>query len=179
MPGKQMMNSRMKAVASVWALGLLAGCAQSRYEPIVYTDAAPAERWTFTPIEVKYKDTQSPAWNFGSVLELNAWKCGQEADMGYILYSQLRSYGASKRPEDRAQALADCQQYAYQRGSEAIARLKQAKVSAKTLELSKDLYAKWGAYLAGMTISAPKDLLAANQYEASRRALLAEDKFAQ
>jgi hypothetical protein len=144
----------------------------------VYTDAAPAERWKFTPIEVKYMDTQSPAWNFQHVLEHNAGRCGQEAAMGYILYSQLRGYGSSKRPDDRAQALADCQQYAYQRGNEAIARLKQAKVSATTLDLSKDLYAKWSAYLAGMSISAPKDHLAANQYEVSRRALLAEDKFA-
>lgn len=164
---------------AVGALGLVAGCAQSRYEPIVYTDAAPAEQWTFTPIEVKYEDAQSPAWNFERVLGLNARRCGQEADMGYILYTQLRGYGSSKRPDDRAQALADCQQYAYQRGNEAIARLKQAKVSAKTLDLSKDLYAKWSAYLAGMSISAPKDRIAANQYEASRRALITEEKFAQ
>jgi len=173
------MSRRFQRALAVAALGLLAGCAQSRYEPIVYTDAAAAERWAFTPIEVKYKDAQSPAWNFERVLELNAWKCGQEADSGYILYSQLRGYGSSKRPDDRAQALADCQQYAYQRGNEAIARLKQAKVSAKTLDLSKDLYAKWSAYLSGMSISVPKDRLAANQYEASRRALLAEDKFSQ
>lgn len=173
-----MMDSRIKAVVALCTLGLLTGCAQPRYEPILYTDAVPAELWTFTPIEVKYKDTQSPAWNFEHVLETNAWKCGQEADMGYILYSQLRGYGSSKRPDDRAQALADCQQYAYQRGDEAVARLKQAKVSTKTLDLSKDLYAKWSAYLAKMSISAPKDRLAANLYEASRRALLAEDKFA-
>ena len=173
------MNRRIKAVAAACVLGSLSGCAQSRYEPIVYTDAAPAERWKFTPIEVKYKDAQSPAWNFETVLEVSAWKCGQEADSGYILYSQLRGYGSSKRPDDRAQALADCQRYAYQQGNEAIAHLKQAKVSAKTLDLSKDLYAKWSAYLAGMSISAPKDRLAANQYEASRRALLAEDKFSQ
>ncbi len=174
-----MMRCTIRSVAVAGALALLAGCAQSRYEPIVYTDAAPAKRWTFTPIEVEYKDDQSPAWNFERVLELNAWKCGQEADSGYILYSQLRGYGSSKRPDDRAQALADCQQYAHKRGNEAIARLKQAKVSAKTLELSKDLYAKWSAYLAGMSISAPKDRLAASQYEASRRALMTEEKFAQ
>lgn len=173
------MRCTIRSVAVAGALALLAGCAQSRYEPIVYTDAAPAKRWTFTPIEVEYKDDQSPAWNFEQVLELNAWKCGQEADSGYILYSQLRGYGSSKRPDDRAQALADCKQYAHKRGSEAIARLKQVKVSAKTLELSKDLYTKWSAYLAGMSISAPKDRLAASQYEASRRALMTEEKLAQ
>ncbi len=173
------MSRRIQSLLIVGALGLLAGCAQQRYEPITYTAAAPAEQWTFTPIEIKYMDTQSPAWNFQHVLEHNAGRCGQEAAMGYILYSQLRGYGSSKRPDDRAQALADCQQYAYQRGNEAIARLKQAKVSAKPLDLGKDLYAKWSAYLAGMSISAPKDRLAANQYEASRRALLAEDKFTQ
>ena len=173
------MNRRGKAVAGACVLGLLSACSQSRYEPIVYTDAAPAERWTFTPIEVKYKDAQSPAWNFETVLQARAWECSQQADMGYILFSQLRGYGSSKRPDENAQALADCQQYAYQQGNEAIARLKQAKVSAKTLDLSKNLYAKWSAYLAGMSISAPKDRLAANQYEDSRRALLAEDKFSQ
>ncbi len=99
--------------------------------------------------------------------------------MGYVLYSQLREYGSNKRPDENAQALTDCQQYAYQQGNEAIARLRQAKVSAKTLNLSKDLYAKWSAYLAGMSISAPKDRLAASQYEASRRALMTEEKFAQ
>ncbi|MET3055184.1 hypothetical protein ABXV19_25695 [Pseudomonas alkylphenolica] len=173
------MSRRVQSLFVVGALGLLAGCAQQRYEPIVYTDAAPTEQWSFKPIEIQYMDTQSPAWNFQHVLEHNAWKCGQEAAMGYILYSQLRGYGSSKRPDDRAQALADCQQYAYQRGNEAIARLKQAKVSAKTLDLSQDLYAKWSAYLVGMSISAPKDRLATNQYEASKRALLAEDKFSQ
>ena len=174
-----MMNSKIKVLLVAGVLGLLAGCAQQRYEPVIYTAAAPAEQWSFQPMEIKYMETQSPAWNFQHVLERNAGKCSQEAAMGYILYSQLRGYGSSKRPDDRAQALADCQQYAYQRGSEAIVLLKQAKVSTKTLDLSKDLYAKWSAYLAGMTISAPKDRLAANQYEASMRALLAEDKFAQ
>lgn len=173
------MRCTIRSVAVAGALALLAGCAQSRYEPIVYTDAAPAERWTFTPIEVKYKDTFSPAWNFQNVLEHNAGRCGQEAAMGYILYSQLRGYGSSKRPDDRAQGLADCQQYAYHRGNEAITRLKQGKVSTKTLELSKDLYSKWAVYMAGMTISAPKDTMAATQYETSRRALLTEDKFSQ
>lgn len=173
------MISKVKSVLAVGALGVLTGCAQYRYEPIIYTAAAPAEQWSFKPMEIKYMDTQSPAWNFQHVLEHNAGKCGQEAAMGYILYSQLRGYGSSKRPDDRAQALADCQQYAYQRGEKAIVLLKQANVSAKTLELSKDLYAKWSVYLAGMSISGPKDQLAANQYEASRRALLTEDKFTQ
>jgi len=98
--------------------------------------------------------------------------------MGYILYSQLRGYGSSKRPDDHAQALADCQQYAYQRGNEAITRLKQAKVSPKALAMSKELYSTWSVYVAGMTISAPKDALAASRYEMSKNALLAEDKFA-
>lgn len=106
------MNRRVKAVAGACVLGLLSACSQSRYEPIVYTDAAPAERWTFTPIEVKHKDAQSPAWNFETVLQARAWECSQQADMGYILYSQLRGYGSSKRPDENAQALADCQQYA-------------------------------------------------------------------
>lgn len=176
---KLMMQSVIRGVAVIGVLFALAGCAQSQYESIVYTDPAPAERWTFTPIEVKYKDAQSPAWNFETVLQTRAWECGQQADMGYVLYSQLREYGSTKRADKNAQALADCQQYAYERGNEAIARLKQAKVSAKTLELSKDLYAKWSAYLTGMSISAPKDRLAASQYEASRRALMTEEKFAQ
>lgn len=173
------MSRRFQRALAVAALGLLAGCAQSRYEPIVYTDAAPAERWTFTPIEVKYKDAQSPAWNFEKVLQTRAWECSQQADMGYILYRQLQEYGSNKRPDENAQALTDCQQYAYQQGNEAITRLKQAKVSAKTLDLSKDLYVKWSTYLAGVSIYSAKDRLAAAQYEASRLALLAGEKFAQ
>ncbi|WP_153788980.1 hypothetical protein [Pseudomonas sp. EMN2] len=174
------MNRWKQHTLTACALGLLAGCVQQRYEPIVNTEAhtpVQVERWTFQPVEIKYVETQSPAWNFQQVLEQNAWKCGQEASMGYILYRQLRGYGSSKRPDDRAQALADCQQYAYQRGNEAIARLKQAKVPTQAMNLSKDLYAKWSVYMAGMSISAPKGSLVANQYEVSRRALLAEDKF--
>lgn len=173
------MTRTIRSIALLGALGLLAGCAQQRYEQIVSTAAVPAQQWTFTPMETKYLDTQSPAWNFQHVLEHNVWQCGREADMGYILYSQLRGYGSSKRPEGNAQALADCQQHAYQRGNEAITRLKLAKVSTKTLELSKDLYSKWSVYMAGMTISAPKDAMVATQYETSRRALLTEDKFSQ
>jgi hypothetical protein len=175
------MNRWAQRTLIACSLGLLAGCVQQRYEPIVATAAhtpVEAERWTFQPIEIKYVETRSPAWNFQQVLEQNAWKCGQEASMGYLLYSQLRRSGQSKRPDDRAQALADCQQYAYQRGNEAIVRLKQAKLTPQAMNLSKDLYAKWSAYVAGMSISAPKDSLVANQYEVSRRALLSEDKFA-
>lgn len=181
MPQKQklVVLSVLRGAAVTGVLCALTACAQSRYEPILYTDAAPTKRWTFTPIEVKYEDAQSPAWNFEWLLGLYAQMCGREADSGYILYDQLRGYGSSERPDDRAQALADCQHYAYQRGNEAVACLKEAKVAAKTLDLSKDLYAKWSAYLASMSISAPKDRIAASQYEASRSALLAEDKFAQ
>lgn len=174
-----MMQCVFQGVVVTGVLCALAGCVQSRYEPIVYTDSAPAERWAFTPIEVKYKDAQSPAWNFEAVLQTRAWECSQQAEMGYILYRQLREDGSNKRPDENAQALADCQRYAYQQGNEAIARLKQAKVSAKALDLSKDLYAKWSTYLASMSISTPKDRIAASQYEASKRALLAEEKFAQ
>lgn len=173
------MSSRVKAIASIWTLSLLAGCTQSRYEPIVYTDSKPAKRWTYTPFEVKYMASQSPALNFEQTLETSAWQCGREADMGYALYSHFRRYGSSKRPDDREQALEDCQRYARKRGNEAITRLRQANVSAKVSELSKDLYAKWSVYLSGMTITAPKDQLAANQYETSRQALMAEEKFAQ
>ncbi|MDZ5602305.1 hypothetical protein SJI00_05935 [Pseudomonas sp. RP23018S] len=176
---KPMMQCVFQGVVVTGVLCALAGCVQSRYEPIVYTDSAPAERWAFTPIEVKYKDTQSPAWNFEAVLQARAWECSQQADMGYILYRQLREYGSNKRPDENAQALADCQRYAYQQGDEAIVRLKQAKVSAKILDLSKDLYAKWSAFLAGMSISAPKDHIAAGQYETSRHALMIEERFAQ
>jgi len=174
-----MMSRKFQRLLAVGALGLLAGCVQPRYEPIVYTDAASAERWTFEPVELNYIDAKSPAWNFQDVLEHYAGRCGHQAAMGYILYSQLRGYGSSKRPDESAQALADCQKYAIKQGNEAIARLRQANVSAKTLDLSKDLYAKWSAYLSGMSISDTKDRLAANQYEMSRRTLLAEDKFTQ
>jgi hypothetical protein len=169
-------------------LGLLAGtviavvgCSQGRYEPILSTAApAPAaKRWEFTPVDAKYYGDQSPAWNFQHVLENSAYECGQQAEMGHILYRQLREYGSSKRPDDNAQALADCQQHARQRGNEAIARLKQTKVSTKVLELSKELYGKWSVYMSGMTIYSSKNTLAATQYETSRRALLAEDKFSQ
>lgn len=169
----------IQGTAAIGVLCALAGCAQSRYEPIVYTDSAPAQRWSFTPIEVNYKDDQSPAWNFETVLQTRAWECSQQADMGYILYRQLREYGSNKRPDESARALADCQRYAYQQGGEAIVRLKLAKVSAKTLDLSKNLYAKWSAFLAGMSISAPKDHIAAGKYEASRRALMTEERFGQ
>lgn len=170
------MIKELQWVLLAGALGLL-GCTQQRHEPRVSTAAAPAQQWTFKPTEIAYEDTQSPAWNFQHVLEHNVWMCSQEAAMGQILYRQLRDMGSSTRPDDRAQALADCQQYAYQRGNEAIARLQQAKVPAKTLELTKDLYSKWSLYLTGMSIYSPKNTLAATQYETSRRALLTEEKF--
>lgn len=162
------------------AVVVVAGCIQSRYEPIESAGApAPiAKRWVFRPLDVKYYETQSPAWNFQNVLEQGAYQCGQQASLGYILYQNALDLGLSRRPDDNAQALADCQQHANQRGNEAIARLKQAKVSAKALELSKDLYGKWSGYVSGMSIYSPKNALAANQYSTSRAALLAEDKFA-
>ena len=177
--GTRTMKRSVRLVLVAGAVGVIAGCAQGRYEPILSTapPAPTAKQWEFTPKDVKYMDAQSPAWNFQHGLEQSAYECGQQAVMGHILYRQLRNYGSSKRPEDNAQALADCQQHAYQRGNEAITRLKQAKVNPKTLELSKDLYSKWSVYLSGMTIYSPKNTLAATQYETSRRALLSEDKF--
>lgn len=173
-------NRSVRLALVAGAVAAIAGCVQSRYEPIesAGAPATVAKRWEFRPLDVKYYDTQSPAWNFQHVLEQSAYECGQQAEMGHVLYRQLREYGSSKRPDDNAQALADCQQHANQRGSEAIARLKQAKVSTKAMELSKDLYGKWSVYVPGMSIYSPKNTVAAIQYEASRRALLAEDKFA-
>lgn len=159
------------------AVGLLIGCSHGRYEPNVPDSAPAAKRWEFRPVEVQYHDTQSPVWNFQHVLEQSAYECGQQANMGYILYQNALRMGLSKRHDDNAQALADCQQHANQRGNEAIARLKQAKVSAKAMELSKELYGMWSVYIFGLSIYSPKNTLAANQYETSRKALLAEDKF--
>jgi len=171
------MKKALHWVVVTGTVGLIAGCVQQQYKSDVSSGSPPAHRWTFEPIEIKYQETKSPAWNFQYALEHTAGECRQEADMGYILYSQLRGYGSSKRPDDRAQALSDCQVHATRRGDEAIARLKQSKVSAKTMELSKDLYSKWSVYVSGMTIYGPKDGFAQSQYETSSRALLAEDKF--
>ncbi|MFY1663735.1 hypothetical protein [Pseudomonas sp. Pseu.R1] len=172
------MKTVLHAVALASIVQALVGCTQQRYEPIVSTAEAPAEQWSFKPVETKYLSTQSSVWNFQHVLEQSAEQCGQEAAMGYILSSQLRDYGSSKRPNDRAQSLADCQQYANQQGNEAIARLNSSVVSPKSLELSKALYSQWKVYLTGMTIYSPKDRSAEARYQTSRQALLAEDKFA-
>lgn len=171
----------MKCNVQAWAVFgtfLLVGCTQQRYEPIVATSVSASEARTFTPLASKYLDTQSPAWNFQHTLDDAAMQCRRQADMGYILYTQLRDYGSSKRPNQNAQALADCQRYAYRSGDQAIKRLQQSKPSPKALELSKELYAKWFAYISDMTISAPKNTYAQTQYETSKRGLIAEDKFA-
>lgn len=172
------MKTRVKSILAAGIFAAISGCAQQQYEPMSSNAVAPAQQWSFRPTEAQYIDTKSPAWNFQYVLDHNARKCSQEAAMGRILYQQLRDMGSSKRPDDRAQALADCQQYANQRGNEAISRLQQAMPYPKTLELSKDLYAKWSAYVGGMSIYSVKDTLASTQYETSRQSLLAEDKFA-
>ncbi|MNP70924.1 hypothetical protein D3C76_1672280 [compost metagenome] len=74
-------------------------------------------------------------------------------------------------------SLTECIKFAYSQGNEAVARLKAAKLPAKQLELSKDLYAKWSAYLSSMNPYSMPDHRAKADYQAARQALSTEVKF--
>ena len=128
-------NRSVRLTLVTGVVAAIAGCVQGRYEPILST-AAPApttNRWEFRPVEAKHYDSQSPVWNFQHVLEQSAYQCSQQANMGYILYQNALRMGLSKRHDDNAQALSDCQQHANQRGNEAITRLRPVSYTHLTL----------------------------------------------
>jgi hypothetical protein len=58
-----------------------------------------------------------------------------------------------------------------------VNRLKAAKVPAKQAELSKDLYAKWSAYLTTISLYRTTDQQAKSAYQAAKEALATEVKF--
>ncbi len=186
------MTTGLQGVVLVGVMALLAGCAQphgsgysakytAQYNSgyTVPATATAATTRTFTPIEAKYNEAKSPAWNFANALNATVMQCSREASTGYLMYGVMRSTGNSRQPDDYAQVLLDCSKFAHQKGSEAVARLKQAKVSPELRELAKDLYAKWSTYIASMSVYSPKNTTAQVQFETALRALHAEDQFSQ
>ncbi len=130
---------------------------------------------TFEPIEFKYDPKSPEAINFSRQLDISAWQCDLEATSG----NTAVRYGDSQTIAQYSSSLMACIKRSNDQGNEAIARLKTAKLSAKQADLSKDLYAKWSAYLSTMSPYQSTDIRAKASYQAAKQALLTEVKFSQ
>ncbi|WP_379555012.1 hypothetical protein [Pseudomonas sp. MD332_8] len=167
---------RLKTYALLSALTIaLAGCvAPQQRTPNASAVAGPAKApHVFKPIDFKYDPKSPEAINFSRQLDLPAWQCDLEATTG--------SYAVrySNRPliAEYSNSLIECFKHARAQGDEAVNRLKAAKVPTRQAELSKDLYAKWSAYLSTMSPYRTTDQQAKSAYQASKEALATEVKF--
>lgn len=167
---------RLKTCTLLAALTIaLAGCAApQKRNSVAPTATAPAKApHVFKPIDFKYDPNSPEAVNFSRQLDLPAWQCDLEATTGNFAVRY------SNRPliAEYSNSLLECFKYARAQGDEAVNRLKAAKVPAKQAELSKDLYAKWSAYLTTMSPYRTTDQQAKSAYQAAKEALATEVKF--
>lgn len=86
-------------------------------------------------------------------------------------------YGLRDRQAEYSNSFMECVKFAHAQGNEAVTRLKASKIPTKQLELSKDLYAKWSAYLSSMSPYRLPDQRAKSDYQAAKQALATEVKF--
>ncbi|WP_439864901.1 hypothetical protein [Pseudomonas antarctica] len=167
---------RLKTYALLSALTLaLAGCvAPQQRTPNASAVAGPAKApHVFKPIDFKYDPKSPEAINFSRQLDLPAWQCDLEATTG----SYAVRYGNRPLIAEYSNSLSECFKNARAQGDEAVNRLKAAKLPTRQAELSKDLYAKWSAYLSTMSPYRTTDQQAKSAYQASKEALVAEVKF--
>lgn len=150
----------------------LAGCVAPQQKTSAAAAAARAPH-AFKPIAFKYDPKLPAAINFYRQLDLPAWQCDLEAATG----STVVRYGNSQTIAEYSNSLLECFKHAKVQGDDAVARLKAAKVPVKQADLSKDLYAKWSAYLATMSPYRSTDLQAKSAYQAAKEALATEVKF--
>lgn len=134
---------------------------------------APHEIHAFKPIEFKYDTAAPEASNFYRQLDLPAWQCDLEVTSG----NTAVRYGNRRDISEYNDSLTACIVHAYAQGNQAVERLKAARVPSKQADLSKDLYAKWSAYLGTMSPYRATDPIAKSSYEAAKQALITEIKF--
>jgi hypothetical protein len=152
----------------------LTGCIapQQRTQPQLQIPAKPTIR-EFKPIVFKPRPEKSAAWNYQAQLDIPVFECHLESSGGNSLYrmgirSALESYGTS---------LSACMANARKVGDDAVAKFKGSNPSPKMLDLGKDLYAKWSTYIGSMSVYSGESDSAKLAYNASRQALLTEEKF--
>jgi len=156
------------------AATILAGCAPIQPPSNGSVATAPKkEPHVFKPRPFTYDKESPEATNFASQLDMPAFQCDLEAMLGR---SAVR-YGLRDQEQVYGNSLSECIKFAYSQGNEAVTRLKAAKIPAKQLDLSKDLYAKWSAYLGTMSPYRMPDNRAKAEYQAARQALSTEVKF--
>ena len=157
------------------AATILAGCVPVQSPSNGYAATAPAKKepHVFKPRPFTYDKESPEATNFASQLDMPAFQCDLEAMLGR---SAVR-YGLRDQEQVYGNSLSECIKFAYSQGNEAVTRLKAAKIPAKQLDLSKDLYAKWSAYLGTMSPYRMPDNRAKAEYQAARQALSTEVKF--
>ncbi|SFA82676.1 hypothetical protein SAMN05216248_101672 [Pseudomonas simiae] len=127
----------------------------------------------FKPIDFKYDPKSPEAINFSRQLDLPVWQCDLEATTG----SYAVRYNNRLAIAEYSNSLIECFKHARAQGDEAVNRLKTAKLPARQAELSKDLYAKWSAYLTTMSPYRTTDQQAKSAYQAAKEALATEVKF--
>lgn len=153
---------------------MLVGCAPVQQSSSGYATApAKKEPHVFKPRPYTYDKDSPEATNFASQLDMPAFQCDLEAMLG----RDAVRYGLRDLQTEYTNSFMECVKFAHSQGNEAVTRLKAAKIPAKQLELSKDLYAKWTAYLSSMSPYRLPDHRAKSDYQAAKQALATEVKF--
>lgn len=154
------------------ALMMLVGCVGPQQKTPAATAPTKAPH-AFKPIDFKYDSKSPEVVNFSRQLDLPAWQCDLESTTG----SYAVRYNNRPLIAEYSNSLIECFKHARAQGDEAVNRLKAAKVPTRQAELSKDLYAKWSAYLTTMSPYRATDQQAKSAYNAAKEALATEVKF--
>ena len=160
---------------SIFISTLIAGCATQPTSTSQMQAAKQRDVHVFKPIKFNYDPKLPEASNFSRQLGIPAFQCELEATTG----STAVRYRNSQMTAEYSESLMACFKHSRMQGDEAVARLKAAKIPAKQAELSKDLYAKWSAYMMTLSPYSNTDLRAKSEYKAAEQALSTEIKFSE
>lgn len=172
--GGNSLNTNVMIAASI-TIAILSGCAANQQYVQPPQPVKVAEPHVFKPRPYSYDKESPEAVNFASQLDMPAFQCDLEATLG----RDAVRYGLREMEAEYGNSLIECIKFAHAQGNEAVSRLKTAKVPAKQVELSKDLYAKWSAYLSSMSPYRMPDHRSKADYQAAKQALSAEIQFSQ
>lgn len=162
----------MKTIPFLFAAVALAGCSAPQPKPERPINRAPH---VFEAMRFEYDQARSEAFNFAQRLDAAIFQCDTDARTGSLAVR----YSNPQKTAEYSQSLLACNAHARSEGDAAIARLKKAGIPERQTELAKQLYAKWSAYLATISMYSRPDLRAATEYRAAKEALLTEIKFSQ
>ncbi|MAB96962.1 MAG: hypothetical protein CMK71_02690 [Pseudomonadaceae bacterium] len=149
----------------------MAGCSPTPPKTPSYLEVTRPH--SFKPTPYDYEAGKSPAWNFQARLSSLTFSCGLEASSGF----SIARMGLNDQAAIYNSALSECFKYARAESDQAIATFKQGNPSPKIMDLGKDLYAKWSAYMSTMSVYSPENRNAKTEYATAQSALLAEEKF--